>query len=163
MSDELFSQGLRSFPGVEKRQEVVFENDMVQVINNSIATTPIATLAALNTFKDKPLFIILGGDDKNIPAESWNQLLKAIKASNCQVALLPGSIRQKIDDQHWLHLDSIEQAFEAAGVFVAQQKSPTTVLVSPSGEAFYTMYLVGKSLTKLAKDYFSSSTTLKRG
>lgn len=163
LSDEIIAAGLATFPGVEKRQQMVFENTKVRVINNSIATTPTATTAAVNTFSTGPLFVILGGDDKNIPAATWNTLKTTLLQRQSAVALLPGTISQKIDEETWLHPNNLEDALAMAQEFASKQRSLTTILISPSGEAFYTKYLVGKSLSKLAQDYFSSSTTLKRG
>jgi UDP-N-acetylmuramoylalanine--D-glutamate ligase len=161
---EQFQRALNSFPGVEKRQEVIFKTDRVQVINDSIATTPTATLVAVKTFQNTPLFLIVGGDDKNIPQASWDMLSNCLRSlDNITVALLPGTIHSKFTYEKVLKINSLEEAFVAAQNFVLQQKSQVTILLSPGGEAFYTKFLVGKSLDKLVKDYFSSSITLSLG
>ncbi|MBI4836288.1 MAG: hypothetical protein HY817_03430 [Candidatus Abawacabacteria bacterium] len=164
INDSVFQNALTLFPGVEKRQESIFKTEQVKVINDSIATTPTATTMAVRTFAKEPLFLIMGGDDKNIPQTSWDELVKTIQAlTNIQVAILPGTIRAKLAHLSAQLVPTLEDALAAAQTFLSQQKSPTTILVSPGGEAFYTKFLAGKSLEKLAQDYFSSSTTLNLG
>lgn len=56
---------LRRFRGVEHRLEPCGEINAARVYNDSIATDPAATLAALSAF-DKGVHVILGGGSKNI-------------------------------------------------------------------------------------------------
>jgi UDP-N-acetylmuramoylalanine--D-glutamate ligase len=55
-----------SFRGVEHRQELVRTYKGVKYYNDAIASSPTRTLAGLNSFK-KPVILIAGGYDKNIP------------------------------------------------------------------------------------------------
>ncbi len=54
------ADALRSFTGVPRRLETVGERDGVLWVNDSAATTPAATLTALDAF-DRPAVLILGG------------------------------------------------------------------------------------------------------
>ena len=54
---------LRSFPGLEHRLEHVATRNGVAFCNDSLATTPEATLAAIASF-DEPLLLIAGGSSK---------------------------------------------------------------------------------------------------
>lgn len=63
---EIITQVVKEFAGMEHRLEFVRELDGVRYYNDSFATTPEATIAALRAFK-QPKVIILGGHDKNIP------------------------------------------------------------------------------------------------
>lgn len=56
---------LRTFRGVEHRLEPCGTINGARVYNDSIATDPAATLAALSAF-DKGIYLILGGGSKNI-------------------------------------------------------------------------------------------------
>jgi UDP-N-acetylmuramoylalanine--D-glutamate ligase len=58
----------REFSGVEHRLEVVRRANGVTWVNDSIATAPERTIAALRSF-DEPLVVLLGGRDKNLPWE----------------------------------------------------------------------------------------------
>lgn len=55
-----------TFGGVAHRLETVRERGGVLWVNDSIATAPERTLAALRSF-DEPLVLLLGGRDKNLP------------------------------------------------------------------------------------------------
>ena len=57
-----------TFKGVEHRSEFVRELNGVNYYNDSIASSPTRTLASLSAF-DKPVILIAGGYDKNIPFE----------------------------------------------------------------------------------------------
>ncbi|NPV69297.1 MAG: UDP-N-acetylmuramoyl-L-alanine--D-glutamate ligase [Firmicutes bacterium] len=59
----------RAFPGVEHRLELVRIRDGVHYYNDSIATAPDRTIAALHTIEG-PLVLILGGYDKHLPFEA---------------------------------------------------------------------------------------------
>ncbi len=55
-----------SFGGVEHRLQIVRERDGVLWINDSIATAPERTVAALRSFNE-PIVALLGGRDKHLP------------------------------------------------------------------------------------------------
>jgi UDP-N-acetylmuramoylalanine--D-glutamate ligase len=57
---------IRAFPGVEHRLEHVRELQGVSYYNDSIATSPTATLAALAAIP-RPIWLIAGGYDKGLP------------------------------------------------------------------------------------------------
>lgn len=57
-----------TFGGVAHRSEFVRELDKVKYYNDSIASSPTRTLATLRAF-EKPVILIAGGYDKNIPFE----------------------------------------------------------------------------------------------
>ncbi|MBQ7715809.1 MAG: UDP-N-acetylmuramoyl-L-alanine--D-glutamate ligase [Clostridia bacterium] len=57
----------RSFGGVKHRFELVRILNGVYYYNSSIDSSPTRTIAALSNLKDKPIDLILGGSDKNIP------------------------------------------------------------------------------------------------
>ncbi len=57
------ADALRTFEGVPRRLETVGEHDGVLWVNDSAATTPAATLMALDAF-DRPAVVILGGIGK---------------------------------------------------------------------------------------------------
>jgi UDP-N-acetylmuramoylalanine--D-glutamate ligase len=80
-----------SFAGVAHRCEFVRELDGVKYYNDSIASSPTRTLAGLMAF-EKPVILIAGGYDKNIPFESLaEQGYKKIKT-----LILLGATKEKI-------------------------------------------------------------------
>lgn len=68
------SAGVSGFTGVKHRQEFIREHNGVVWINDSIATAPERTLAAIHSFSE-PLILLLGGRDKNLP---WDALASVI-------------------------------------------------------------------------------------
>ena len=62
------SQAVRAFKAPPHRLEVVGRVSGVTYINDSIATAPERTLAALKSFTE-PLVLLLGGRDKHLPLE----------------------------------------------------------------------------------------------
>jgi UDP-N-acetylmuramoylalanine--D-glutamate ligase len=63
-----------SFTGVEHRLEPVRERRGVRYVNDSIATSPERTMAALRSF-DAPIILLAGGYDKKLPMEDLAQLI----------------------------------------------------------------------------------------
>jgi UDP-N-acetylmuramoylalanine--D-glutamate ligase len=61
---------IRSFKPVEHRLELVATIDGVSYYNDTIATTPERTLAALRSFSE-PIVLLLGGREKHIPLEEF--------------------------------------------------------------------------------------------
>ena len=57
---------IRSFKTLEGRLEIVGVYKSVVFVNDTLATIPEATIAALKSFKDKKLTLILGGFDRGI-------------------------------------------------------------------------------------------------
>ena len=56
---------IKNFKGVHHRLELVKEIDGVKWYNDSAATSPTRTIAALNGFKEN-IILIAGGSDKNL-------------------------------------------------------------------------------------------------
>ena len=62
------------FRGVPHRLELVRSQDGVAWYNDSIATAPERTMAAIRSF-DEPIVLLLGGRDKNLP---WDDLARLV-------------------------------------------------------------------------------------
>lgn len=88
-----------SFRGVEHRTQFVREHDGVRWYNDSIATAPDRTMAALSTVKG-PLVLILGGSDKKV---DFDELADMVCAKVHTVVLIGATA------------DRIEQALRRAG------------------------------------------------
>ncbi|MDA8218161.1 MAG: UDP-N-acetylmuramoyl-L-alanine--D-glutamate ligase [Dehalococcoidales bacterium] len=66
---------IASFRGIEHRQELVCERDGVRFYNDSIATAPERTLAALRAFPE-PMVLLAGGRDKHLPLDELAREIK---------------------------------------------------------------------------------------
>jgi UDP-N-acetylmuramoylalanine--D-glutamate ligase len=63
---EAIERGLRTFHGVKDRNERVGEVGGVEFVNDTAATTPIATIAALRAYAGRGVHLIAGGSDKRV-------------------------------------------------------------------------------------------------
>jgi len=91
--DEVSRKALESFAGVPGRLELVREANGVKVYNDTTATTPEATLAALKALSEnygqhKSIILIMGGADKDL---DMNTLLSEIPNYTKRVILLAGT------------------------------------------------------------------------
>ncbi len=75
IGDEAIADGLRTFPGVPHRLELVAERGGVRYVNDSKATNVAAALRALAAYSDEPVHLILGGSPKG---EDFSPLAAAI-------------------------------------------------------------------------------------
>ncbi|MBX6351203.1 MAG: UDP-N-acetylmuramoyl-L-alanine--D-glutamate ligase [Clostridia bacterium] len=90
--DRHVASAVRAFQGVPHRLEVVAEKGGVLVVNDSIATAPDRTEAALATF-DRPLVLIAGGYDKGI---AFDRLAEAV-CGRVRDLVLVGQTADKIE------------------------------------------------------------------
>ena len=67
-------EAVEEFPGVPHRLELVRELDGARWYNDSIATAPERSMAAIHAF-DEPIVLMLGGRDKKLP---WEDIAKLI-------------------------------------------------------------------------------------
>ncbi|MFZ2167308.1 MAG: UDP-N-acetylmuramoyl-L-alanine--D-glutamate ligase [Minisyncoccia bacterium] len=90
VDDTVSRKALESFKGVPGRLELVREVHGVKVYNDTTATTPEATLAALTALGsgEKNIVLIMGGADKDL---DMNKLLFEIPNHAKRVILLPGT------------------------------------------------------------------------
>lgn len=134
LSDEEVEVALASFSGAPGRLQFLREIDGVRVYNDNNATTPEATLAALQALHDenkRSIVLIMGGADKGI---DMHALLAEIPRYCKKVILLPGTgtdrIRNAIDGSLTA---SMEEAVAAAR---AAATSGDTILFSPGFASF---------------------------
>jgi UDP-N-acetylmuramoylalanine--D-glutamate ligase len=130
-----------SFTGVEHRLEIVRERNGVTWVNDSIATAPERTLAALRSF-DEPLVLLLGGRDKHLP---WEECAREICSGHVREVVLFGEAAGLISAalEHALAARGSGPAvarvadLPAAVSLAAKVAQPgDVVLLSPGGTSF---------------------------
>jgi UDP-N-acetylmuramoylalanine--D-glutamate ligase len=72
-------EAIRRFRGVPHRLQLVGEIGDVRFYDDSIATSPARTLAALAAL-ERPVVVILGGRDKHLP---WDDLARVLAGDRC--------------------------------------------------------------------------------
>jgi len=133
------------FGGVEHRLEFVRELDGVTYINGSIDSSPTRTAAALTAISDRPVVLIAGGYDKDIPYEP---LADAIFTSSVRAAVLTGATAEKIYDAitaHPMYEEKVQSGFTLTknasfeGAVTDARKianAGDTVILSPASASF---------------------------
>ncbi len=91
MNKEAIRAAIREFKGVPHRLQFVREWNGIRWINDSKATTPEGSIAAILAFSN-PIVLLLGGKDKNLP---WENLLHLINQKVDHVILF-GDAAEKI-------------------------------------------------------------------
>jgi len=89
---EIIKKVVSSFSGMEHRLEFVREVGGVKYYNDSFATTPESTIAAIRAFK-QPKVIILGGHDKKVPLFD---VVSEITKSNIRQVVVVGETGEQI-------------------------------------------------------------------
>jgi UDP-N-acetylmuramoylalanine--D-glutamate ligase len=85
VAPQAIGEAMRRFRGVPHRLQLVGESGDVRFYDDSIATSPARTLAALVAL-ERPVVVILGGRDKHLP---WDDLARAV-VRRCRGAVLIG-------------------------------------------------------------------------
>ena len=126
IDDEAIAEGLRAFPGVPHRLELVAERDGVRYVNDSKATNVAAALRALAAYSDEPVHLILGGSPKG---EDFSPLAAAIGPNVRSVHLIgveAPRLAEVIDGD-------LDETLERAVAHAVQRARPgDVVLLSPA-------------------------------
>jgi len=83
---------LKNFGGLPYRQQIIGKKNNVTFINDTTSTTPIATIKALDSFKDQKIILFLGGNSKNLPSVKLINRLYSVE----KIILLAGSFTDEI-------------------------------------------------------------------
>ena len=132
---------ISNYRGLPYRQELVGQKDKVFFVNDTTSTTPVATIKAIDTFADKKIVLLLGGNSKNLPYEDLLAELTKVE----KIVLLGGSFTDqvldklkslygsKLSDKIYDNIDeAVKKAFEAA----KEMDGESYVLFSPGATSF---------------------------
>jgi UDP-N-acetylmuramoylalanine--D-glutamate ligase len=136
ISDEVSKSALESFKGIPGRLELLREVNDVRYYNDTNATTPEATLAALHALDPEGkqnTILIMGGADKGL---DMTRLLAEIPAHTKKLILLAGTGTDRIKDM--LSAGTIVYGNLADAVQVAKEAAMPgdTILLSPAFASF---------------------------
>ena len=85
VDEDVVREGIASFTGLEHRIEDVGEFSGIRFYNDSIATVPEATIAALDSLGDKVETVLLGGTDRGL---DFSGLAKRVVGSSVKTIVL---------------------------------------------------------------------------
>jgi UDP-N-acetylmuramoylalanine--D-glutamate ligase len=133
LPNEAIVEGIRDFTGVPHRLEMVRRLDDVQYCNDSIATAPERSLAALASF-DEPIILLAGGRDKDMVWDEWaTQVARRVKHVVLFGELAPMLAGLLAGRAPVTRVDTLAEA-----VYVAQGQAAAgdVILLSPGGTSF---------------------------
>jgi len=137
VSHEVMRETILNFKAVPHRLEVVRELEGVTYVNDSIATAPERTLAALHSY-DEPLVLLAGGADKKLP---WEPMI-AVALEKCRHIVAFGrdgdlvvhavkKIAGSLDD-----VTRVETLVDAVALACNTAEAGDIVLLSPGGTSY---------------------------
>jgi UDP-N-acetylmuramoylalanine--D-glutamate ligase len=140
LSDEMIFEGLASFGGVEGRLQYVKSADNVRIYNDNNATTPAATIAALETLDlgNKNIILIAGGAYKEVDPLP---LVASVRKHCKSLILIPGTGTDMLIEQlaglaeevQFLATENLQQAVEEARLSAG---NGDIILFSPAFASF---------------------------
>ncbi len=127
-----------TFNGVPGRLQFIFERDGVSYYNDTTATMPDATIAALKALsKDKNVVLIMGGADKELPTDT---LVEFLPTHARALILLKGTGTDKIRGNiHDANFDSVVEVSSMQEAVLAAKKvarKGDIILLSPAFASF---------------------------
>lgn len=140
IADEIIKKTLRDFRGLPNRLELLGEKRGITFYNDSNATTPEATLAALAALvpKNKPIILIAGGGDKELDFTLLAHRL-ADEPMIKRVILFQGAASDKLQallPQSVLISEGISSMTEAFATALAAAAAGDMILLSPAATSF---------------------------
>ncbi len=120
-------QAFHNFNGLPHRLQIVAEKDGLTFVDDSISTTPETAICAMESFKEKPITLLVGGFDRG---QDYTKLNQYIKDHNVQAIALP-TTGDRVETRH--HVPTIKEA-----VALAKQITDKggIVLLSPAAPSY---------------------------
>jgi UDP-N-acetylmuramoylalanine--D-glutamate ligase len=140
-SAEAMRSAVIGFRGVEHRLELAGEINGAQYFDDSIATSPERTMAALNSFSE-PIILLAGGREKHLPLESLSELIlskvKALVLFGEAAPLLEQAVQRarKVGPQRELPIYKSSDMREAVETAARLAERGDVVLLSPACTSF---------------------------
>ncbi len=134
------ARGIDSFQSLPHRLQLVGERDGIRFVNDSIASSPVATAAALEALSARPVTLIIGGLDRGL---DWAPYIRAFKSGMPQAIIaIPDNGPRIIEtlQNAGLHAERgfHEVADLAVAVVLAEKLTVSggVVLLSPGAPSF---------------------------
>lgn len=133
LTDNDVREGIESFEGMEGRLQHMGIVRGADVYNDNNATTPEATIAALQSFPGKKIVLIAGGSDKGLPLEN---LAHVICQRVAHLILLPGTGSESLRPLVGVPVTVADSLEEAVSRAVDTAGEGAIVLFSPAFASF---------------------------
>ncbi len=138
--EDSITKGVEALEGVEHRLEFVRSWHGADWINDSKATSPVGSIAAIHSFEE-PLVLLAGGRDKDLP---WKQFANLVQ-ERVRFVILFGEAAYQIEDAllsaqkegqlgvPYIKCAGLEDAIQQAAEII---QTGEVVLLSPGGTSF---------------------------
>jgi UDP-N-acetylmuramoylalanine--D-glutamate ligase len=136
ISESIIVKVVENFKGLEHRLELVDTIDEVSFYNDSFATGPQPTIAAINSFTE-PETLILGGSDKGLDYKELGKIIS--EKENVKNIILIGQIGEKIGSEiSGKNIINLGKATMTQIVTEAYKLTPKggVVILSPAAASF---------------------------
>ncbi|MBA7550651.1 UDP-N-acetylmuramoylalanine--D-glutamate ligase [subsurface metagenome] len=140
---EIILKALKNFPGIPYRLEFIGEFKGIKFYNDTCATTPEATLAALKSFPHQPIILILGGKDKKLDYEKLGKFIGKNKEVKKIILLqhpaydaslkIFSSLKKYLNSEKIILTSNLKVGVEIA---LQQAKANDLILLSPAAASF---------------------------
>ncbi|MFN3308458.1 MAG: UDP-N-acetylmuramoyl-L-alanine--D-glutamate ligase, partial [Anaerolineales bacterium] len=135
---EACREGVQGFRGVPHRLEFIRHWGGAAWYNDSIATAPERSMAAMRSFQE-PIVLLAGGRDKNLPWEDFAELVVQRVRHLVLFGEAAGKIRQaveKVAQRQHLPITVCADLFQAVQAAKEIVQAGDVVLLSPGGTSF---------------------------
>lgn len=134
VQESVIEDVVASFAGVAGRLQFVFEKDGIAYYNDTTATMPDATLAALRALsRGRNIVLIMGGMDKQLPMDELiGELPRACRALVLLKGVGTARIRGMIHDEDFDSVTEVESMAEAVASARRAARVGDTILLSPA-------------------------------
>ena len=146
-----------TFQPLPNRLQPVGERDGLLYVNDSISTTPMATLAALALYRERPVALLVGGHDRGLP---WDEFADAMRTQAPRTIVTMGqngprirALLEQVALQTRFALSSADDLADAMAQARAALPDGGVVLLSPGAPSFgmYRDYVArGRHFAELA-------------
>lgn len=134
---ESIEKAVKNFKGLEHRLEFVKDVNGVKYYNDSFSTTPDTTIAAIKSFPENPIILLVGGSEKNA---NFSELAKEIRENSVKTVISIGStaerIIKEIGESPIEIISEIKSMEEAVKLANEKSKKNDVVILSPASASF---------------------------
>lgn len=136
----LMAKHAMTFQPLPHRLQPLGDRDGIHYVNDSISTTPHASLAALDWYSQQPVAIVVGGFDRGV---DWTPFVARMRESPVRAVITMGqngprihAILQSLADAGTLRLHAARDMADAIALARAALPEGGTILLSPGAPSF---------------------------
>lgn len=136
ISEVQILSSIDTLPQIKWRQELIYESLKLNIYNDTAATSPEASIAAVKRFsRDKKMVLICGGTDRELDFREWGKFMNENLTSENMI-LLSGSATLKMKTELAFspeEYDSLEECLQTA---LSRVSGKSNIVFSPGAKSF---------------------------